>query len=232
MSYRDEREALRQRVAELEQDLEEAKAELAGRSPDPVGEVNPLLGAPSKVVIERELPDVDDDAIAAMVARLRREIGETGRLERIGSSVAWVATGRTGRFVEMTIERTKRGTTLRLTEPLQNLVGGLFGGLLGGLGGGGVIIPMIPMFFGNPEYLFATIPAWLGAVYLGTRTLYAQIANKRHASASALADQLVTIAHEETEGSQPAVRARVETDDEEGFEEAFEEPDAEQAREA
>lgn len=221
MGYRDEREALRQRVDELERELAETQAELRRGAPSSTA-INPLVGGPTRIRVERELPgELDEETIAKIVAHLRREVGEVGRLERIGSSVAWSTTGRTGRLVELTLETSEGGTRLRVTEPLHGLVGSLFGGLLGGLGGGGIMLPMIPLFFQEPLWLLGTIPAWLGSVYLGTRALYARTSRKRHAALERIADEVAEIARAEV--GPAAVRARVETPEEEEVEQVEEE---------
>ncbi|HJL17679.1 MAG TPA: hypothetical protein RMH99_18590 [Sandaracinaceae bacterium LLY-WYZ-13_1] len=208
MGYRDEREALRQRVAELETELAEAKGELGDR-PGGAVPAHPLLGGPTRIVHERALPTaLDEETVARLVAALRRELGEVGRLERVGRSVAWSTSGRSGRLVELTLEPDGDGTRLRLVEPLRGLAGGLFGGVLGGVGGGGVMIPMIPLFFQEPLWLLGTLPAWLGGVYYGTRALYARVTRQRHEELGRLARRLAALAE-----SPAGVRARVAVDE-------------------
>ncbi|MCZ7677795.1 MAG: hypothetical protein M5U28_03060 [Sandaracinaceae bacterium] len=82
MSYRDESEALRAKVQDLEGRLEDAQAAIArlrgegAPAPANEGERSRLIGAPRRVVLERELPfEVGTEGYEAVAAVLRTRFG-------------------------------------------------------------------------------------------------------------------------------------------------------------
>lgn len=211
MSYRDEREALRQRVVELEQELAELRRERA--EPPSLARGNLFLGAPTKLAWEHRLEgELDEESQAELVAMLRNAIGTTGRLESFGGVVTWTSVGvSSSRLVEFEIE-TRRGVThLRLRESLSNVAGGMFGGIVGGLGGGGlgVIGPLLTIFAGGIPMALASV-GWVGLVYLGTRLGFRHVVSERNRELRETFDRIVTLAEREVRGAPPAVRVEAE----------------------
>lgn len=94
VGYRDDNEALRQRLTQLEKELTEAKAQLTPHKP--LGSSsNPFLGGPMRLVFEGETQgELDERVMERLVSHLRRELGESGRIDRVGRSLAWSTTHR------------------------------------------------------------------------------------------------------------------------------------------
>ncbi|MBW2454366.1 MAG: hypothetical protein JRI68_07640 [Deltaproteobacteria bacterium] len=193
MGYRDEAEALRAANATLTAELDEMRArllELERRDRTGVGRYHVLLGGPTRLVSETELDgELSEEGHEMLVATLRRELGEIGRTERIGNTLAWSTTGRSGRFVEVTCESRKGGTHLRIEEPLRNLLGGLFGGGIGGGGGGGMAF-IVPLSLRFPGLLPFLLVGWILLLYLVMRAIFGRIARKRSHQLEALMERL------------------------------------------
>ena len=185
MTFRDDNDALRARIAQLEGELEEMRQELrASRGEDMTPKGNAFLGAPTKIVAERILPrELSEDDIESIVLLLRERYGELGRIERLGRSVTWTTRGQqqTTTVTDVTIERQPGQTRIRIEEHHGGLAGGLYGGLFGGLGFGMLTIVIVIGLAIGGGWLGTTALAlaWLLSVYGGTRALFRHLIKKR-----------------------------------------------------
>jgi len=204
--YRDDAEALRERVSQLEAELAELR-----RPRGPGGGGNVFLGAPTRLVFEDEVDvELDERSLERLVSILRRELGTLGRIERVGDTLAWVSSVQQGqRYVELICEVRDGRTMLRLQESLGQVAGGLFGGVVGGAGGGGLgfVIPL-SLVFGAPALTPLFALGWVGAVYAATRAGYKRLAKTRGERLGALMNRLVAEARRAT----PRVRVGTEED--------------------
>ncbi|MCA9613131.1 MAG: hypothetical protein H6723_10865 [Sandaracinus sp.] len=217
MGYRDEEGALRARVAHLEGELDEAHAEierLRGASPDAFGEPNALLGGPTELGFEREVDrELDDETLEELVGILRHELGDVGRLDRLGGTLTWVTSrdpNQGGRRVEVTIERRRGRTRVAVRERLGQVAGGLFGGIVGGVGGGGLggVIPAA-IFGGVAPVLIPVLAlGWVGGTWAAVRLGYRALTRRRAREHARIARRFDTVI-----GTRANVRARVEEDE-------------------
>lgn len=187
MTYRDQNDALRARVGSLERELADARGELAdarGAETPEGAPSNVFLGGPTQLEFERAFPgELDEECIGELISIVRSELGQIGRLDRLGGSTAWssVLGGGGNTLVEVLIETRRGKTHLKVREGLGNLAGGLFGGVVGGAGGGGLgmIVPLA-MLVGVPG---AAVPflavGWIGAVYGGVRIAFGRLSRRR-----------------------------------------------------
>jgi hypothetical protein len=219
VGYRDDREALAARVEQLEGELDEARAEIArlrGERSSETPRANPLLGGPSRIRLERRLDvELPEAAYEELIAVLRAELGEVGRMDRIGRTLAWTSSGRNGRVVELTCEVRRGETRLRLHESLGQLAGGLFGGVVGGAGGGGLgaVIPIAIALGAAPALVPVLGAAWIASVYGATRWGYGRVAERRVEQLESLLARLTEVARDAAREAPSAARVRVAADE-------------------
>lgn len=202
MPYRNEVRALQARVARLEAELAEARVRLqtARDTETPTaGWVQGLIGGPIALRFERVIEgEIDEAGLEQIVATVRRELDDIGRIDRVGRTLAYSTSGRQGRLVELTCEVRDGRTHLRVSESLRNLIGTMFGGLGGGLGGGGMglVVPLI-IEFGS----LYVVPLWLIGVFVLVRSLYRSRSRRRHAQLEQLTDRIEQGAREHLQGT-------------------------------
>jgi hypothetical protein len=156
-----------------------------------------IAGAPLRRVFERL---IDGELTQAVHERINGDLRAALRAENPRQSPQLSSVGRTLTVSARTstgvieIELTPRGnkTLLRIDVACGQLAGGLFGGLGGGLGGG-----MTPAIIGlsasahlGPPAIALAGAAWLGAVYVFARSLFAWRANAQYRRMEKLADHL------------------------------------------
>lgn len=219
MGYRDEDEALRARVAHLETELEATQAELArlrGGESASFGAPNAWLGGPTRLGFEREIPfELDEEGFEELVSILRAELGELGRLDRVGGTLTWATSysrNQGGRRVEVSMERRRGKTRVVVREHLGQLAGGLFGGIVGGLGGGGLgaLIPLTIAGGIAAPWVPLLAVGWVGVTWSGVRLGYGALARRRagdHARIARRIDEVLA-------ARAPSPKARVAVDDE------------------
>lgn len=213
MTYRDERDGASARVTQLEEELEQAREEIARLRGGSV-KSNPWLGGPAHIQIERVVDgELPESAYEELVERLRAHVGQMGRSEKIGGTFAWQTEpdmrGRGRNFnVRFTVRDGK--TRIRIEERLGQIAGGLFGGIVGGAGGAGAINLLVwTGITGNP-LLAAGAIGWLGLVYGIVRTSFGAFARGRARKLEALAAELEDAA----KAAMPRVRVETEEDEE------------------
>ncbi|RLB56454.1 MAG: hypothetical protein DRI90_18675, partial [Deltaproteobacteria bacterium] len=143
MSYREERDALRARVDNLECELGDTREALTLRDskhrPERRSCAKLLLGGPTRLSVQRAIEGtLDEEALETLVVELHDELGEVGRIERVGSLRIWSTQGRSNRIVEVTCREEENGFRIVANESFSQFAGGLFGGVVGGVGGGGL----------------------------------------------------------------------------------------------
>lgn len=217
MTYRDDLDAAHARVASLERELSEARAELNKAESTalvPAGDTSLAttgeestaamrwLGAPTKLeltrVVEGEIPD---SSHTELVECIRVAMGNVGTTTVLPGSLAWAAIshqGGMGPFANIYITYRDGQTAIRADEKMGNLAGGIFGGIGGGVGGGGIMAPIAAAWI-TPLLLPITIPLWLGGTYWACRRFYKKGVAKRHAKLETLIDELAAIALEHIE---------------------------------
>jgi hypothetical protein len=211
MTYRDDRDADRARIAALESELAKAErriAELEGRNgtalvkveggalalahPEPSAATT-WLGAPLRLALTRRwsgaFPTERFEDVIELIRELTRD---PGRSELLRSSLTWSATAgerSIGPFTVVTLGVRDGTTTLAITDRLGPLVGALYGGIGGGLGGGGIMAP-IAATIAVPVLAPVFFLGWLGGVYAGTRALFRRSARRRAEAMQKLFDAL------------------------------------------
>lgn len=161
---------------------------------------NPLIGGPTSIFFERvvdgELPETE---YQAMVEEIRRILQDVGQVSQLGRSFSWTSSRAGARQLEVAVSVRAGKTRITARERLGPLIGGIFGGVGGGVGGGG-FGPIIATLSSTVHLTAATvalvIPAWLGVVYLGARTIYGTVAKRRAKTLERLVDRLATLGRE------------------------------------
>lgn len=215
MTYRDDREALSARVAQLEGELDEARAlirRLRGEGVELTS--NRWLGAPTSIELERFVEgEMPESAREEIIEVLRAQLGQIGRAETIGRTLAW-RTERDpqqgGRHVEVLVTIRGGRTRVQVRERLGALAGGLFGGVVGGAGGGaGVPLIVVGGVTGSPMLTGVGV-AWGALTYAIVRAAYSAVVKKRQRELARIATDLEDVVRGAV-ASAP-VRARVELD--------------------
>ncbi|MDQ3035916.1 MAG: hypothetical protein M3Y87_26165 [Myxococcota bacterium] len=221
MAYRDEADALRARIEQLESELGALRGEHASlrgtrredSSPRGLGER--LLGGKVVIAQSRELDVVlsasDHDGV---LDAMRSALGSIGETNVVGSTLAWrIGPPRTQRVVEVVISARDGRTKIRIVERLGSLAGGLFGGVVGGAGGGGlgVVVPLLAMF--DPALAFVAAPAWVAGVYSIVRSAYGRTARRRERELASLMDELERTIRASARNEPPQVRVASAEDD-------------------
>jgi hypothetical protein len=218
MTYRDDRDADRARIAALEADLAKAErrvAELEGRREVALVQASShalaragaapsaaktWLGAPLRLALTRRWAGAfPTDGFEDVIERLRELTRDPGRSELLRSSLTWSATAgerSAGPFTVVTITVRDGQTTLTVTDRLGALAGALFGGVLGGVGGGGLVAP-IAATIAVPLLAPVFFAGWLGGIYAGTRALFRRTARRRAEAMQQLFDALVVVVEAE-----------------------------------
>jgi hypothetical protein len=214
MTYRDDRDADRARIAALEAELAKAErriAELEGRrevalvqareralarAETAPSAANAWFGAPLRLALTKRWEGAFPTAgFEDVIERLRELTRDPGRSELLRSSLTWTATAgerSAGPFTVVTLTVRDGGTTLTVTDRLGALAGALFGGVLGGVGGGGLIAP-IAATIAVPVLAPVFFGGWLGGIYAGTRAMFRRTARRRAEAMQQLFDALVAV---------------------------------------
>jgi hypothetical protein len=159
--------------------------------------VNPLIGASTRLIIERtaraEFNDVD---AVVLVEAMRSAIGNIGQVSRLGRELSWQTVpfgGRRARQVFVSLMPGGGVTRIRIEEDLRGTAGQYFGGLVGGLGGGtmGVWMGIGMGVLHSPLAAAGLALTAIGGTYTLARHLFGSQNRKRSAELSALADRLV-----------------------------------------
>lgn len=203
MTYRDETEGLRTRVAELETELAGARekiARLEGESTTPKGDadgVDRLTGAPSGLHLERELPfEVTDEGYEAIAELLRTRLpGQNPRFPAVGQ-VSQV--GRTLTYVSPMVQvRVARGdgrTSLRIdanhrAARVGVILGSFYATLLGSL----LVTGVLKGLGVTPLALVVALPILLVLTVMATRRLARAHVEKRRTSLAGVLEAMADL---------------------------------------
>lgn len=204
------------RIEELETELDDARAELAGRAPGGQPKSNPWFGAPLRVAFEKSIAgDLSESTLEELVSIMRADTGQLGRIDRIGGTLAWsVAQGRdaAAQAPELTCEVRNGRIQLRLSENLRGLAGGLFGGIVGGVGGGGlgIWIPLMASQLISPVLGLGLVVLWVALIWFLVRLGFAAAVRRRQDKLSATFARLTHTVERATQQTRVAVPQRVE----------------------
>jgi hypothetical protein len=211
MAYRDDREQLRVRVAELEDELKSAREQIrvlegtAPRGRRGFGEL--LTGAPLRLLHERVIDgELSAKAHEEIVEALRRRFGALGQASTVGRTLAWSNVVPQGtRAVEISVSARDGKTTVRGMERMSNLAGGLFGGIVGGVGGGGMafVIPLV-LAVRIPALMPIAVLAWVLAVYGAVRVGFARAVAVRDRELQGAVNEIASIVEAEVTRAQAA----------------------------
>lgn len=183
-------------VGIAEEHVAEAAREVARRETRRI-EVNPLLGSPSRVIVERiarhEFSEAD---MPAVIETLRHAFGNLGQVSRLGRELSWQTvpySGRHARMVSVTLHAETGVTRIRMEEHFRHIAGAYFGGIMGGLGGGGTgaAIGIGLNVFHSAGAAAGLVFSLLAGSYTLARTLFRRHGRKRSAQLESLADRLV-----------------------------------------
>jgi serine/threonine protein kinase len=158
-----------------------------------VPEQNVLVGAPTSIVCEVEVPkEVRPEDFEVLALTIQRALGDPGHISSLGRSLHWSAAQQQRRLQISVVPRNGR-TIIRADERLAPLVGGIFGGLLGGGGGGfggGMGIPLGIALTHSVAAAFGIFGAIVGGTYLFARKLFASLRRRRERELTNLIDDL------------------------------------------
>ncbi|RMG98745.1 MAG: hypothetical protein D6705_05005 [Deltaproteobacteria bacterium] len=174
-----------------------AATELPAVRRNPPPRRNPLVGAPMRIVEQREVPGTVDAGVHDRLLDLVQDVmGIAGQVTSTPTLFTWSAQlpNAAQRAVMIKVSSRDGRTRVRIEENLGMLVGGYFGGLLGGVGGGGMgfVVP-VALALKIPALVPLLVGGWLAGVYGLTRRLVASKAERRAEELSRLADDLATI---------------------------------------
>ena len=162
---------------------------LATREP----EQNVLVGAPTSIVCEVEVPkEVRPEDFEVLALTIQRALGDPGHISSLGRSLHWSAAQQQRRLQISIVPRNGR-TIIRADERLAPLVGGIFGGIVGGAGGGvggGMGMPLGIALTHSVAAGFGLFGVVVGSAYLFARRLFAWLRRKRERELSNLVDEL------------------------------------------
>src|SRR5688500_14718500 len=174
--------------------------------PGPKQAVNPLIGAPTRIVVEvvvdGEMPERDYDLVLDVI---RREIGEVGQIGSVGRTFSWSVSNQS-RKLQISVMPRGGKTTVRIDEQLTHLTGGIFGGMMGGIGGGlgGAVMGSVAGSAGGPLVGLAAWVAVLGAAYAGARYTFWRVGKGRADKLNDIARQLGDQIAESLASSEPS----------------------------
>ncbi|HEX9754878.1 MAG TPA: serine/threonine-protein kinase [Gemmatimonadales bacterium] len=167
-----------------------------GRPELPPEKVNPLLGSPTYIVLERVVDGhVPESEYATLVEEMRMATNNLGAVSTLGRSLAWrmvTVPSTSGRDVQVTVSPRGGKTRIRVEERLNPLAGALFGGIVGGWGGGGTGMAL-GVGLGALESVAAAVAMLvfnLGGSYTLARTLFRNAHRKRLGELTGLIDRL------------------------------------------
>ena len=149
--------------------------------PGPKQSVNPLIGSPTRIVVEvvvdAEMPERDYDLVLDLI---RRDIGEVGQIGSVGRTFSWSVSNQS-RKLQISVMPRGGKTTIRVDEQLSHLTGGIFGGMMGGIGGGvgGAVMGSVA---GSEYGPLVGLAAWvgvLGSAYAGARFTFGRVVKSR-----------------------------------------------------
>lgn len=210
MSYRDDRDADQARIAALEQELAQAREQLAaleGRQSQALvlatkGALVPGAGAgtaarwfgPGSLQLARRFDGAfPAERFEELIERIRELSRDPGRSELLKSSLTWFGSRgekSAGPSRVVTVSVRDGVTTLTVSDRLGALAGAIYGGVGGGVGGGGLSLPIVAAT-AMPYLAPVFVLGWLGGVFLGTRAIYRRAARRRAIELQRLFDALV-----------------------------------------
>jgi hypothetical protein len=211
VAYREEREALRARLEELERENAQLRARLASLGTPKAG-AHPLLGGAlelaHELTLDRELSGEEQARVAAIASeRLGR--GHPGVR---GSRTRWTRVRGSPRRIDLFVSSRDGQTRIRFFERTHALAGAIFGGLGGGVGGGGLAFAVVLGILSSPLAALALGVAWLGVVYVLVRQRFGAIVRRQDLELAALLAEIEASLAAPT----PGVSSRVRVEEEEG----------------
>ena len=173
--------------------------------------VNPFLGSPGRIIVERIVDgEIAEVEYPVLVDEVRMTIGNVGQPSTLGRSLSWRTVGPNasqGRQVSLSVTPSGGQTRIRLEENLGPAAGGWFGGLMGGLGG--TSIPFSVMLAVEAFHLPMLIPVFLatgvGGAYALARKMFRGAHDRRLAELEALADRIAGYAADRVHGGRGAL---------------------------
>jgi hypothetical protein len=205
MVFRDDREALGERVEALEKDLSDARKEVAflKGGPEPNSpEASPFFGAPLRVELVRELPgEIVEETRELIVEELRRRFGRSGQVSIVGQSLSWSiepTQAQPQRDLMFTVRSRHGRTVIHGSERNGQLAGGLFGGIFGSLGlaASTLIAIFVGRAFGPLLAVLGVLSA-LALLYFVTRAIYVGVARSRRGELHRALDAIADIAKDD-----------------------------------
>jgi hypothetical protein len=222
VAYREEREALRGRLDELERENAQLRGRLAALG-TPKSSPHPLLGGAlelaHELTIDRELSAEELERIEAIASE---RLGRGHRGVR-GSRTRWTRVRGSPRRIDLFVSSRDGRTRIRFFERTHALAGALFGGLGGGVGGGGLAFAVVIGILASPLGALGLGVAWLGLVYVIVRERFGAIVRRQDLELAALLAEIESSLAMPTPGV--SARVRVEEPEETSDEPAHEEDD-------
>lgn len=211
--YRDETEALRVRLKDLEVELADARAtiERLQRAPAPNGLGQWLLGAPTVVDVEHVLDgEVPADAYEELLETINRRIGSEGHVAIVGRRFSYaIDEPQRGRYFDLTVQPQRGKTSIRLRVRLGRIAGGLFGGIVGGFGGSALAVAVTLAIASQlgPLSALASV-AFTAFLWMTVRFAYQKLVAVRRRNMQGLAADVVRVCNAHLRGKDAGARSR------------------------
>jgi hypothetical protein len=158
-----------------------------------------VLGVPLRARWERSIDgEIDDAQRERMMDAIHDIVGEPGSVSGIGRSLDWHSLGPSR--VQVRVRSRDGRTHIVVEDSVKDRSGGVFGGVVGGVGGGTsyLVWVMGSRLFGGPIGGVVALLAWLVAIFVTTRFLFARWVEQRRRRLGHLADELAAIAAQST----------------------------------
>ena len=187
--------------------VRQAVAELDGAA-GPGDEVNPFLGAPHTIVVERVVSGViDERASEALLDTVRSVSSEVGQVSTLGRAFGWRGRLR-GAKTDVSVSPRETQTVVRVRVALDEVALGHFM-VIGVVGGGAGGLFTLGMLLGPLGLAALAAGAGVaGSAYLTARLTYARQVRRYRGHASALADQLAARVAELVRAASTSLPAR------------------------
>ncbi|MGD8278589.1 MAG: hypothetical protein PVH00_11210 [Gemmatimonadota bacterium] len=155
-----------------------------------------LAGAPTRILLEHTLPfEAPEKAFDELAPIIQVGTDAPGQLSQVGRTLSWNSQSQANPGALTILVSVRKGeTVIRIEERFGNLAGGLFGGVVGGAGGGLGIGAggAIATTLGGGAF-FAIIPAVVGGIYLGVRSIFKSVVNRRKRTLEQLMERILEV---------------------------------------
>lgn len=174
-----------------------AAAEVESGATSPTG-WRAVLGGPTRILFETRLDGELPASAHEHLAELLQRHLPAGTPAVIGRTFTWQTASPQGRHVAVSVSSRHGSTSVRIEEPLANVMGGVFGGVGGGVGGS--LTPLVALgatALLGPTAIGPAIAVSLLGTFVLSRAIYGAVTRRREVALRALFDELHAVVAED-----------------------------------